>query len=347
MKYIFMLSSILIFFTATLYANEEDRVSSAVVFMYHHFGKSKYPSTNIKLEQFKKQLDYLEAHHYNVWPLSKILRYVKNRRGLPSKTVGITIDDAYISTYTHAYPMLKKRNFPFTVFVNTNPIGHNSVNYMTWEHMKEMKLYGAEFANHSSTHDYLTPKKNERKVEWQKRIKREIEDAQRILHRELGQTTNEKPKVLSYPFGEYTQESADFIQRLGYIGVAQTSGVLSYDSDLRRVPRYAMSEAFADMDGFTLKLQTLALEVESAQPWDPVVVMNPPRLKIKLKNSMKSLGCYTSNGKAIKIEWISDVEFEAEATSPLQGVRDRYTCTAQDYSGKWHWYSHLWILKKK
>ena len=335
----FFLFFLQIIFISNLWGN------SAVIFMYHHFGKSKYPSTNIKLEQFEDQLDYLKNNHYNVWPLSKILRHIKNKRTIPPKTVALTIDDAYISIYTEAYPMLKKRNFPFSVFVNTNPIGHNSVNYMTWEHMREMKLYGAEFANHSSTHDYLKPKKYETKKTWQKRIKKEIEGAQKTLQQELGYATNENPKILSYPFGEYTQETADFIQSLGYIGVSQTSGVVSHTTDLRRVPRYAMNENFGNMDGFTLKLNTLDLGVKSAEPWDPLVQLNPPKLKVKLKNSMKYLGCYTANGKRIKVRWQSDTEFEAQATSPLKGVRDRYTCTGQDYKGQWYWYSHLWILK--
>lgn len=319
--------------------------SNAVVFMYHHFGEDRFPSTNIKLEQFEKQLDYLKDNHYNIWPLSKVVTHIQNKMQIPPKTVALTIDDAYISIYTHAYPMLKEKGFPFTVFVNTRPIGHNSLNYMTWEQMREMQPYGAEFANHSSTHDYLTPKKHESSLEWKSRIKEELSEAQSRLQEELGTLTNQNPKMLSYPFGEYTGETAKYIQSLGYVGISQTSGAISESSDLRKLPRFAMSEAFANMQSFQLKLNTLDLPLRSADPWEPIVSSNPPRLKIVLEKPLKNFSCYISSGEKIALKKISEIEYEVQSSEALKGPRDRYTCTALDENKKWYWYSHLWIIK--
>ena len=328
------------FLTTTLYAK-----SNAVVFMYHHFGEDRFPSTNIKLQQFQEQLDYLEDNHYNIWPLSKILRHVQNKIQIPPKTVALTIDDAYISVYTHAYPMLKKKRFPFTVFVNTRPIGHNSVNYMTWDHMREMRRYGVEFANHSSTHDYLTPKKDESSLEWKSRIKEELSEAELRLEEELGTLTNKNPKMLSYPFGEYTQATANYIQSLGYLAITQTSGAISESTDLRQVPRFAMSEVFANMEDFKLKLSTLNLPIESVSPWEPIISKNPPSLKVILQKPLINFSCYISSGEKIAVKQISEVEFDLQSNLALQGPRDRYTCTAVDENNKWYWYSHLWIIK--
>ena len=338
MKY---LLAILFNINSFLYAD-----SAAIVFMYHHFGENKYPSTNIKLKQFEKQLDYLKENNYNVWPLSKVLYYTENNFSIPSKTVSITIDDAYISIYKHAYPMLKSRGFPYTVFVNTNAIGSKSINYMTWNHMREMKLYGAEFANHSSTHAYLMPQTSQTKAQWQMKIKNEIENAQNQLQKELGRNTNENPKLLSYPFGEYTLETAKYIESLGYMGITQTSGVVSKNSDFKRIARFAMSEKFAHMDEFILKLNTKALPVKLTTPWGTRVQSNPPKLRVELREPIKDIGCYTSNGDRINMNWLSDNMFEAQANEPLTGYRDRYTCAAPTQGAKWYWYSHLWILKK-
>ena len=335
----------LLHFTNSVFASSvKENTNYAIVFMYHNFGVNKYPSTNIRLEQFQAQLDYLDKNNYNIWPLSKVLYYVKNKYTIPKKTVSLTIDDAYISTYTHAYPMLKEKAFPYTVFVNTNPIGRNAVSYMTWEQMREMQRYGAEFANHSSTHDYLVAKKYETQSELQNRIKKEVTDAQTLLQKELGNRTNESPKLLSYPFGEYSKESAEYIKSLGYIGVAQTSGVVSEHSDFRNIPRFAMNESFAHMEGFITKLNTLPLRIIKADPWEPRVRFNPPKLKIELESTVKNLGCYTSDGKPINIRWRSQTELEVQAPQALKGERDRYTCTAENGSGKFYWYSHLWIL---
>lgn len=345
MKKVLLVFLFSLLFESFLFAKSQES-ESAVVFMYHRFGETKYPSTNIRLEQFEKHLEYLSQNGYQVWPLSKIVSYILEKKRLPQKTVALTIDDAYKSIYTEAFPRLKKLNFPFTVFVNTMPIDNGSKSYMSWEQMREMSEYGAEFANHSISHDYLIPKVGEDKEAWQKRIGREIEIAQKRLQDELGAKTNQNPKLFSYPFGEYTKETAEFIQSLGYVGVTQTSGAIDGDSDTKTLPRFAMSESFADMDGFLLKLNTLPLPIESRSTLEPLIGNeNPPKLTIKLKKEIKNIGCYLSNGDAIPVKWISEREFSVKAENRLKSPRERYTCTAKANDEKWYWYSNLWIIK--
>lgn len=324
----------------------EKNSSSAVVFMYHRFGNSKYPSTNIRLEQFRQHLKYIEENGFNVWQLSKIVSYLQNAKQLPPKTVAITVDDAYITTYTNGYPMLKEKSFPFTVFVNTNPVDNKSKNYMTWEQMREMSRNGVEFANHSLAHEYLLPNKDETKDEWMKRFKKELIQAQIRLQEELGVKTNENPKLFSYPFGEYNEDMANILHSLGYVGVAQESGVVDGNSDFRALPRFPMSELYGSPKGFTLKINTLPLPVESIEPWEPVISdENPPKLKLKLKRVVKGVGCFLSSGAHIGFKWLSDTELEIQANAKLKPPRDRYTCTAPAGDGKWYWYSHMWIIK--
>ncbi len=38
--------------------------AQAVIFMYHRFGESRYPSTNITLEQFFEQLEFFEKKQF-------------------------------------------------------------------------------------------------------------------------------------------------------------------------------------------------------------------------------------------------------------------------------------------
>lgn len=318
----------------------------AVIFMYHRFGESKYPSTNIKLNQFEAHLSYLEKKGYNVWSLSKIVNYMLEGRAIPNKTVALTIDDAYKSIYTEAFLRLKEKKFPFTVFVNTASIDSKSKSYMSWDEMREMKLFGAEFANHSITHDYMLPNGSEDKFQWQKRLKDELEGAQKRLQEELGKDTNENPKIFSYPFGEYSEQTAEFIQSLGYIGVTQTSGAIDSHSDTKALPRFPMAEAFADIDSFVLKLKTLPLPIKEISSKEPLVSSkNPPMLSIELSKEIKNLNCYLSNGEALSLEWISKTKVNVIAKKRLQSPRDKYTCTAKADSDRWYWYSHLWIVK--
>ncbi|RLF03702.1 MAG: hypothetical protein DRJ64_08015 [Thermoprotei archaeon] len=321
-------------------------VDSAVIFMYHRFGNDRYPSTNITIEQFEKHLEYIEKNNFNIWPLSKIIHYIKDGKKLPSKTVALTIDDAYISTYTEAYPRLKKKNFPFTVFISTNAVESSSKNYMHWGEMREMSKSGAEFANHSLTHAYLLPSNSETKEEWEKRIKNEIEGAQKILQNKLGESINENPKLFSYPFGEYDENVMKVLKELDYIGVTQTSGVVDSNTNLRTIPRFAMSEAYGDIEDFILKINTLPLPIESLSPISPLITLNnPPLLKLKLKRAMDNIECYTSAGDKIDMKWMSDTEVHVQAKYPLKSPRDRYTCTAPAKNYRWYWHSKLWIIK--
>lgn len=334
------------FFLIALIISDALASSSAVVFMYHRFGESRYPSTNITLKQFEYQLNYLEKNDYNVWPLSKIAEHIKQKKELPPKTVGLSIDDAYASIYTGAYPLLKSRNFPFTVFVNTNPVDNRSKAYLTWDNMREMSKHGAEFANHSLSHDYFLPKKDESEDACTQRVTRDIQAAQKRLQEELGEETNENPKLFSFPFGEYSEKTANTIASLGYIGFTQASGAIGFESDTKALLRFPMAERYAHKKGFLTKLNTLPLPVIQSAPYEPILTKNnPPRFHMKLKHPVRALGCYLSNGDRLDIEWVSKTELYVSAKKPLKAPRDRYACTAPAPDGKIYWYSHLWIVK--
>ena len=94
----------------------------AVVIMYHRFGEQDYPSTNIRVEQFEAHLAELTSGKFKVMDLPDIVKALKAGESLPDRTVGISIDDAYASTYTVAWPRLKKAGLPFTVFVSTGQV---------------------------------------------------------------------------------------------------------------------------------------------------------------------------------------------------------------------------------
>jgi len=337
---------ILIFITS-LFATKNQEINktinnSAVAFIYHRFGESQYPSTNITLKQFKTQLDYLEEHNYNVWSLSRIVHAIKQQKPIPPKTVSLTIDDAYFSVYTNAYPMLKAKGYPFTVFVNTDPIDKGLKTHVTWDQIREMQKDKGEFFNHSLSHDYLLKKQKETQKEAVKRITNEIVQAQKRLDKELGEN---RIKLLAYPFGEYDLETKKIVENLGMIGVTQTSGPLGAYSDLQALTRFPISESFASMKSFVTKLNTIQFPLHSVSLNTPELSeKNPPLLEIKLQKPISRISCFLSSGKRIDLKWIDEKSFKISAPKPLHGERERYTCTAPAKNGKWYWYSHLFII---
>ena len=335
---------LLILFGIPLFAAQ----NHAVVLQYHRFDEFKYPSTNISTKLFEKQIKYLVQHKYNIWPLSKTVKYLLQNKKIPEHTICITIDDGYQSTYLKAYPILKKYKLQFTVFINALPVIHQSKNYMSWDEMREMGKYGAEFANHTYFHSYLVRASNRTSQAYKIYVKKEIEKCEVKIKKELGSYVCTAPKMLAYPFGEYDAKLIEIVKKLGYIGIAQNSAPISKESDFMALTRFPMSGGFGKMDAFILKINTLPLPIKSVKNENTIVNKNnnPPLLHVKLSKPLKTLQCFTSDGKKIGMKWLSDTEVQIQALQALKYPRNHYTCTAYVKNGVWYWYSHLWIILK-
>lgn len=321
---------------------------NAVIFMYHHFGEENHPSTNIRLDQFEAHLGYLQSAGYQILPLEEIVQAFREGSPLPDRSVAITIDDAYLSVYTQAYPRLKGLGWPFTVFVATDSVDRKLPAFMTWGQMREMQAHGATFANHSASHDYLIRRQQgETRQQWRGRIRRDILRAQERLEEEL----HVRPALFAYPYGEYNRALADIVADLGLTAFGQHSGAIGPYSDLRALPRFPMAEKFADLDQFRLKAASLAMPVIEVVPWDPQRQDSaPPAMIVTLAPSdadLKQLRCYGSDGSVITPTWLKGKQrrFMVAVEHPLPPGRSRYNCTApSEESGRFYWFSHLWIV---
>lgn len=89
----------------------------AVILMYHSVGDNSELAT-VKLKNFKKQLDYLKKKKFNVIKLSKLARIIESGEKIQPKTICFTFDDGYQDNYINVLPLLKKYDFPATVFIS-------------------------------------------------------------------------------------------------------------------------------------------------------------------------------------------------------------------------------------
>lgn len=322
--------------------------SHAVVFIYHRFGDNRYPSTNITLKQFRAQLDWLAKNQYRVWPLPRIVEYLKAGRALPDHVVAITIDDAFRSAFVHAYPLLKARGWPFTVFVSTGAEDAHLPDYMTWNELREMKNHGANFGNHTVNHAHLTfHRKGETDESWADRVRKDILGAQARLQAELGPRTNESPKLFAYPYGEYDKELTELVNGLGYVAFGQQAGAIGEPLDPRALPRFPIEEHFGNLSSFILDAQSLPMPVKSVSPWGPNITNNnPPRMLVSLAPGRvppAALHCYL-NGPPMTVTWLNAAKtrFSVQAGHVLGVGRSRYNCTARVH-GRYYWYSHMWL----
>mgnify|MGYP003672086037 CR=1 FL=1 len=318
---------------------------SFVSLIYHRFGENNIPSTNIRLEQFRAHLDHLQQGGFEVISLQQAHDFLENGAELPNKAVLITIDDAYLSVYTEAYPLLQEYDFPFTVFVATDPVDQKLDGYMSWEQMREMQAGGVTFANHSATHESLLRRLDgERENDWLKRIEADIDKSMTRLNQEL----DPFPGAFAYPYGEFDAQAGNLLRKKGYFAFGQQSGAVGSLSDQRWLPRFPMNETYGEIADFRTKVGSLPLPVISVHPEDHFTNNRQPQLEIELAEAsdrIDELACYVSGQGQVPVEWeVPGRKFHVAPTESLPEGRSRVNCTAPTDSGRFLWFSHHWVI---
>ncbi|WP_257288532.1 polysaccharide deacetylase family protein, partial [Endozoicomonas sp. SESOKO2] len=246
---------------------------SAVFLQYHHVSDKTPAVTSITPEMFRQHLDYLDKNDFNVAPIETIIKAIQSGRSVPDKTVVITFDDAYKNIYENAFPMLRDKGWPFTIFVSTQPVDRGFGNFLTWKQIQEMSRSGATIANHTTSHPHMPEKlPGESDQAWLERSGKEITDTEQRIRNETGQDV----KMLAWPFGETAPELRKMIKEMGYIGFGQQSGAIGPLSDFTRLPRFPMSGSYSDMSGFRTKVNSRPLPVTQQEP--DTAIIDPKNL---------------------------------------------------------------------
>lgn len=251
------------FWTVLLSGPLAVKATAATVLIYHHFGDDRYPTTNVPLDNFRAQMDYLRAHDYQVITLARLVRILIDGQPLPEKAVVITIDDGYRSIYDRAWPILKEFAYPFTVFLYVEGLEKGYSNYLTWAQVKEMQAAGVDFQDHGYSHARMAnppPGLDDRAYrQW---LKGDLVKSGRILQQRLGL----RPDYLAVPYGEYSRELLDEAKKLGYEAIlSQDPGAVGRETPPLMIPR----EPILGRDWATLKHFEEILEREDLPINDP------------------------------------------------------------------------------
>ncbi|MDD7806106.1 MAG: polysaccharide deacetylase family protein [Endozoicomonas sp. (ex Botrylloides leachii)] len=319
----------------------------AVILQYHHISDTTPKSTTVTPSVFSEHLKYLEDNNFKVLALTDVTRALQRGDYLPDKAVVITFDDAYRNIYDNAFPLLKKRGWPFTLFVSTDPVDKQYGDFLNWTQIKEMSNHDATIANHTLAHDHLVEKKQgETKEQWLDRVKKDLTTTEQRIKEKTGQSV----KHLAWPFGETVPELRALITDLGYVGLGQQSGAAGTLSDFTLLPRYPMAASYANMKSFKLKVNSLPLPVIAKTPETMLIDQTnlKPTLTLTLKDGdyqKNQLRCYGRKGQ-LDITWLDDKKtaFAVTETTDLAVGRSRYNCTAPSNNGRrYYWYSHPWL----
>lgn len=316
---------------------ESHRKKEVVVFVYHRFGNSKYPSTNISLKDFEKHLSYLKNNNFKVMTFGEAVDYINNSEIEYSEKIAcLTVDDGYNTFKSNAMPLLKKYGYKATLFINSESVGGGS--YLDWSELKEVHEQGIEIGNHSHSHAYFLNIPTSKRV---KLFKKDIQQCQEEINSHLGFY----PDVFAYPYGEFDLEMKKILKELNFkAAAAQNSGVM-YLHDNYSIPRFPMAGPYVKFDGFVEKANMKALRTKTKNTESFLLIgQNPPKITVEFDSSgvdISRYNCFTSSECKTSIEGNS---ITIQSKTKLQKRRTLYTITAPSKEGKsWHWFSHLWI----
>jgi len=325
---------------SALQAQETAGDQSAVILVYHRFGEDEYPSTNIRLEQFEAQIEYLKAGGFTFLSLPEITKRLAAKESLPERTVAVTVDDAYASALSEGWPRLKAAGIPLTLFVSTGPVDQGVNGYLSWDEIRALQADGVVIGHHGKDHLHLPHAGLDA-------AKADLLEASERFKSELGAV----PAFFAWPYGEHAPELTSMAQSQGFTaGFAQISGPAGFTSHRMELPRFPVNEFYGGMDRFRLVANTKSLPLGDITPKNPWLSQdsNPPLHGFTVTDpdiNLNSMACYPSHiSEPAVIERLPNQRFEIRFDEPFPFGRSRINCTARDRDGRWFWYGRLFIV---
>tara|TARA_Y100000741_G_scaffold280125_1_gene219894 strand:- start:4715 stop:5752 length:1038 start_codon:yes stop_codon:yes gene_type:complete len=314
--------------------------NGASVFMYHRIGESKYPSTNVSIEQLNQHINYISTNNFNIIPLIDVLDIIQKNQKFAKNTISFSIDDAYESFYLNAWPKFRENNIPVTLFISTEIIDNKTNGYMTWDQIKNFIDEGGTVGQHTSSHMHMPLNSEES-------IKKDILNSHKSFMKELGFI----PKLFAYPYGETSKAVINVLKDFNIShAFGQHSGVISIYDNEYYLPRFSLNEQFGDLDRFIFAAESLPLIIKDFIPSEMYLTENfKPRIEFTIESNIdiSQLNCFANTGgnwSSQTITKITEKRVQIILNDSFKSGRGRINCTAQK-DKNWHWFGYQFLVK--
>jgi peptidoglycan/xylan/chitin deacetylase (PgdA/CDA1 family) len=186
---------------------------------------------------FEAQLDSLLDGGWSFVDLDAVLAALGGEGRLPRKALLLTFDDAYADLLGVASPILAERGLPGVVFAVAGKLGGTNewdrkirattLDLLDADGLRAVAAAGIEVGAHSVSHRPLTKLAE---AEWEG----EIAGSAAALE----QAGLPRPRVFSYPYGEWTPAIADVARAAGYeASFTVEPGIVAGGADRQSLPR--------------------------------------------------------------------------------------------------------------
>ena len=214
---------------------------SIPILMYHKVGAPVHTKAdtflNVSKESFERQVRHLARLGFRGITFEQAARGLFDGDELPPKPVCVTFDDGYVNVMEYALPVLRRVDWPATVFVPTayvgrsnlwdEPLGHPILPIMDWSWLKALHDEGWEMSGHTASHPNLAELPDSE-------AEREMRQGRETLESNLSTTVS----TFCYPFGKVGVNTPALCKRAGFRAACTTkSGLATPDSDSFLLPR--------------------------------------------------------------------------------------------------------------
>ena len=228
-----------------------DSYQTVPVLCYHRLGTGG-GKMNVSPARFAAQMEWLVRNDYRVIRLGQLADYLAGREALPPRSVVITFDDGYESTYRHAYPVLRRLGLPATLFVYTDWIGAGEA--LSWGQLQEMASSGlVDVQAHSKSHRNLIERTaGEADERYRQNLDLEIRGPRELLEKRLPVQVQH----YAYPYGDSNDLVLDLLARQRYsLAVTVNPGGNAFFAQPLMLRR-TMIFGDHDLEAFKARLQT-------------------------------------------------------------------------------------------
>ncbi len=196
----------------------------AIILMYHSIGDRKDYFSSVSKKSFVQQMEYLHAAGIPVISLPELIRRLKDGQLLGGAVV-ITFDDGYEDNYLAAFPVLKRFNFPATIFLTTDLIGKEdkrNLSRLNGEQTREMAQSGLiYFEPHTRSHPRLSQLPEDE-------VREEIVGSKKAVEELTGKTCSS----FAYPYGDYNHVAKRLVEEIGFEAACTVKeGLIHHETD--------------------------------------------------------------------------------------------------------------------
>ena len=189
------------------------------ILMYHRVGEPEHPGDIycVRPEDFAAQMRTLAREGWCAVSIEDFAAWRRGEKSLPENSFVLTFDDGFTGVYDFAAPILKRLEWPATVFLVAGKLGGQS----DWEvttgepmlprplmnaaQLRSLSAQGFSLHSHSLLHHDLTTLEASA-------LEQDLRDSRALIAEISGQA----PTYLAYPYGRHNEAVRNAAQHAGF-----------------------------------------------------------------------------------------------------------------------------------